>query len=79
MQTLELSGGSKRSDGVPKSIFRPSVENAWDVDYLGRQGFWICLIIAAFHIPEFAANDDEFHAFRFDAPTRPTYNPCSSC
>jgi hypothetical protein len=47
MQTLGLSGESKRSDGWLKSIFWPTVENAWDVDYLGRQGFWICLIIAA--------------------------------
>jgi hypothetical protein len=50
MQTLGLFGESKRSDGMLKSIFWPTVENAWDVDYLGRQGFWICLIIAAFHI-----------------------------
>lgn len=46
MQTLGLSGESKRSDGWLKSIFWPSVENAWDVNYLGQQGFWICLIIA---------------------------------
>ena len=50
MQTLGLSGESKRSDGVLKSIFWPTVENAWDVDYLGRQGFWICLIVAAFQL-----------------------------
>jgi len=50
MQTLGLSGESKRSDGRLKSIFWPTVENAWDVDYLGRQGFWICLIVAAFQL-----------------------------
>jgi hypothetical protein len=51
MQTLGLSGGeSKRSDGRLKSIFWPTVENAWDVDYLGRQGFWICLVIAVFQL-----------------------------
>jgi hypothetical protein len=51
MQTLGLSGESnKRSDGRLKSIFWPAVENAWDVDYLGRQGFWICLIVAAFQL-----------------------------
>ncbi|MGD0858095.1 MAG: hypothetical protein ABR912_02140 [Terracidiphilus sp.] len=50
MQTLGLSGESKRSDGMLKSIFWPTVENAWDVDYLGRQGFWICLIVAAFQL-----------------------------
>jgi hypothetical protein len=46
MQTLGLSGESKRSDGRLKSIFWPTVDNAWDVDYLGRQGFWICQLIA---------------------------------
>jgi hypothetical protein len=50
MQTLGLQGESKRSDGRLKSIFWPTVENAWDVDYLGRQGFWICLIIAVVQI-----------------------------
>ena len=50
MQTLGLSGEGKRSDGRLKSIFWPTVENAWDVDSLGRQGFWICLIIAAFEL-----------------------------
>lgn len=45
MQTLDLSGESKKSDGRLKSLFWPSVENAWDVDYLGQQGFWLCLII----------------------------------
>jgi hypothetical protein len=33
-----------------KSIFWPTVENAWDVNYLGRQGFWICLIVAALQL-----------------------------
>jgi len=47
MQTLGLSGEAKRSDGWLKSIFWPTVENAWDVNYLGQQGFWICLLIAA--------------------------------
>ena len=50
MQTLGLQGESRRSDGRLKSIFWPTVENAWDVDYLGRQGFWICLVIAAFQV-----------------------------
>jgi hypothetical protein len=46
MQTLGLSHESKRSDGRLKSLFWPTVENAWDVDYLGQQGFWICFLIA---------------------------------
>jgi len=44
MQTLGLSGESRRSDGRLKSIFWPMVENAWDVNYLGQQGFWICVV-----------------------------------
>jgi len=46
MQTLGLSGESKRTDGRLKSIFWPTVENAWDVNYLGQQGFWICVAVA---------------------------------
>jgi hypothetical protein len=46
MQTLNLSGESRKSDGPFKSLLWPTVENAWDVDYLGQQGFWICLFIA---------------------------------
>jgi hypothetical protein len=48
MQTLGLSGESKRSDGRLKSIFWPTVENAWDVNYLGQQGFWICVIVGGY-------------------------------
>jgi hypothetical protein len=50
MQTLGLSGETKRSDGWLKSIFWPTVDNAWDVDYLGQQGFWICFLIAIFQL-----------------------------
>ncbi len=50
MQTLGLSGETRRSDGWLKSIFWPTVENAWDVDYLGRQGFWICFAIAVIQL-----------------------------
>jgi hypothetical protein len=45
MQTLNLSGESKKSDGRLKSLLWPTVDNAWDVDYLGQQGFWICFIV----------------------------------
>ena len=50
MQTLGLSGESRRSDGRLKSIFWPTVENAWDVNYLGQQGFWICVVLAAIQL-----------------------------
>jgi hypothetical protein len=45
MQSLNLSGSEKKTDGRLKSLFWPAVESAWDVDYLGQQGFWVCLII----------------------------------
>ena len=50
MQTLGLSGEAKPSDGRLKCIFWPTVQNAWDVDYLGRQGLWICVLIAVIQI-----------------------------
>lgn len=50
MQTLGLSGESRRTDGWVKGIFWPTVENAWDVDYLGQQGFWICVAVAGFQL-----------------------------
>jgi hypothetical protein len=46
MQTLGLASESKRTDGPLKSIFWPAVDNAWDVDYLGRQGLTICTVVA---------------------------------
>lgn len=50
MQTLGLSGESKRTDGRLKGIFWPTVENAWDVNYLGQQGFWICVVVGLFQL-----------------------------
>ena len=50
MQTLGLSSETKRSDGRLKSIFWPTVESAWDVNYLGQQGFWICTAIGIFQL-----------------------------
>jgi len=50
MQTLGLSSECKRTDGRFKSIFWPTVENAWDVNYLGQQGFWICLVVGVLQL-----------------------------
>jgi hypothetical protein len=46
MQTLGLSSETKRSDGPLKSLLWPTIDNAWDVDYLGRQGLWVCTLVA---------------------------------
>jgi hypothetical protein len=47
MQTLGLADSTPRSEGRLKSLFWPSIQNAWDVDYLGQQGFWICVVVGA--------------------------------
>lgn len=59
MQTLDLSGEPKKSDGRLKSLFWPTVDNAWDVDYLGQQGFWICLIIGTINFAVLAITASE--------------------
>ncbi len=46
MQTLGLSDSTPRTEGRLKSLFWPSVRNGDDVDYLGTQGFWICVLVA---------------------------------
>ena len=48
MQTLGLSESTPRTSGRLKSLFWPEIRNEADVDYVSRQGFWICFIIAAF-------------------------------
>ena len=62
MQSLDLSGEKKKSDGQLKSLFWPTVENAWDVDYLGQQGFWVCLVIGIINFALVALT-------AFEAPT----------
>lgn len=47
MQTLDLSDSTARSENRLKSLFWPSIQSANDVDYLGAQGFWVCVIAGA--------------------------------
>jgi hypothetical protein len=61
MQSLNLSGETKKSDGRLKSLFWPTVENAWDVDYLGQQGFWLCFAIAAINLALILMTAFAFH------------------
>jgi hypothetical protein len=37
-----------RTEGRLKSLFWPSVNSSSDVDYLGAQGYWVCLIVGCF-------------------------------
>jgi len=48
MQTLGLSDSTPRTEGRFKNLFWPTIRNEVDVDYLGRQGFWVCFSVAAF-------------------------------
>ena len=45
MQTLGISNSEVRTESRLKSLFWPSIENAYDVDYLGAQGYWVCTIV----------------------------------
>lgn len=47
MQTLGLASEQKPSDGMFKRLFWPTIENQYDVDLVGQQGFWLCTIVAA--------------------------------
>jgi hypothetical protein len=47
MQTLGLSDSTPRTEARLKNLFWPSILNEVDVDYLGRQGFWVCFGVAA--------------------------------
>ena len=47
MQSLGLSDSTPRQQGRLKSLFWPSIRNDYDVDYLTRQGFWLCILVAA--------------------------------
>jgi hypothetical protein len=46
VETLDLSKTEARSEGRLKSLFWPSIQTANDVDYLGAQGFWVCVVVA---------------------------------
>src|SRR3982750_807079 len=46
MQTLGLADAGERSDSRLKSLFWPSIQSGADVDYLGAQGYWVCVLLA---------------------------------
>lgn len=46
MQTLGLSDSTPRPESRLRSLFWPSIKTGSDVDYLGRQGFWVCTVVA---------------------------------
>jgi hypothetical protein len=48
MQILGLSDSTPHTESRLKSLFWPSIKTANDVEYLGRQGYWVCTVIAAY-------------------------------
>ncbi len=46
MQTLGLSDSTPRSESRLRALFWPSIRNAADLDYVTRQGFWVCFTVA---------------------------------
>ncbi|HUJ33328.1 MAG TPA: hypothetical protein VLY23_18750 [Candidatus Acidoferrum sp.] len=45
METLNLSGSTPPPESRLKSLFWPSIQTSSDVDYLGAQGYWVCVIV----------------------------------
>jgi hypothetical protein len=50
VQTLDLTDSGPGPDGRLKTLFWPSIQTADDVDYLGTQGFWLCVLVATFSL-----------------------------
>ena len=50
MQTLGLSDSTPRTESRWRALFWPTIRNIGDYDYVTRQGFWICSIVAALTI-----------------------------
>ena len=51
MSTLGLSGAPDTSDGLWKSLFWPTIQNAQDADLASARGFWVCLALAFISAP----------------------------
>ncbi len=50
MQNLGLSDSTPQTQGRLKSLAWPSIANEYDVEYLTRQGFSLCIMIALFNV-----------------------------
>jgi hypothetical protein len=47
MQTLGLSDSTPRTESRWRALLWPTIRNDGDFDYITRQGFWICCLVAA--------------------------------
>jgi hypothetical protein len=46
MQTLGVSDSTPKSESRIKNLLWPSICSASDVDYLGIQGYWVCVVVS---------------------------------
>ena len=63
MQTLGLASEQKPTDGLLKRLFWPTIDNAYDVDLIGKQGFWLCTILAVLSAVQLAVTGHLFYGF----------------
>src|SRR6266403_976750 len=45
MQNLGLSESTPKTESRLKTLFWPTIRNEFDLDYITRQGFWICVVV----------------------------------
>ena len=50
MQTLGLATPQQATDGLFKRLFWPTITNQYDVDLVGQQGFWVCVVVAVLSV-----------------------------
>jgi hypothetical protein len=45
MQTLGLSENTPRTESRLKSLFWPTIQTTYDVEYITTQAFWVCVLV----------------------------------
>jgi hypothetical protein len=58
MKTLGISESTLCSESLSVRLFWPAVANGSDVDYLGAQGYWICVLVAIVSFVFWALTDN---------------------
>lgn len=48
MQTLGISESTPKPENRLKALFWPRVQYPEDIDLLGTQGYWVCVVLSAF-------------------------------
>jgi hypothetical protein len=46
MQSTDALAAQRPTDGLLKRLYWPRIVSQYDVDLVGQQGFWICMIVA---------------------------------